>query len=318
MTHGEDMFSNAANGDVASLETGRTLEAEGGPTGAIPRRIIQTGRDRTLPPLFRASTANVRLLNPEFEYSFFDDAGVDAFVQETFPEFAAVFGAFRYRIQQIDFFRYLAVYHFGGFYLDLDVLLYRGLSDLLSRGCVFPFERLGVSKFLQRKYNQFWDLGNYAFAAQPGDPFLEKVIENCCRAQRDPSWVNPVLKSIPPILRPDSYVLSTTGPLLVTRTFAENPALHAGIHLLLPEDICDKKYWNKFGEYGLHLINSSWRPRGNSLYKVYRMIWRYVYLKTEKKTIAAAKVRRNEPRHCRRWERGTIPQTVLEKPNSEK
>jgi len=242
-----------------------------------------------LPPLYRAAAVNLKLLNPEFEYLFFDDADVDAFVKEIFPEFANIFQGFRYRIQQMDFFRYLAIYHYGGFYFDLDILLYEKLEDLLGFACVFPFERIGISSFFKNKYKMHWDIGNYAFAAKSGHPFLEKIIENCCRAQKDPDSIKPILQSIPAILRKSSFVLCTTGPLLVTKTFVENPQLHSSIEILRPGDICDRRNWNKFGEYGLHLRNGSWRTRSNYLYKLYWMIWKYCLAEAEKKNIIAAK-----------------------------
>ena len=36
----------------------------------IPRHIIQTGKSLDLPLLLKAAVANVRLLNPDFEYLF--------------------------------------------------------------------------------------------------------------------------------------------------------------------------------------------------------------------------------------------------------
>ena len=107
----------------------------------IPKRIIQTGKrpEQSLP--IRAFMSSVRLLNPDYEYLFFDDGRVEEFIAQEFPQYRAVFESFEAPIQRYDFFRYLAVYHFGGFYLDLDVLLGSGLSTLLERGCVFPFER---------------------------------------------------------------------------------------------------------------------------------------------------------------------------------
>ena len=56
----------------------------------IPKRIIQTGKTPDLPPLCRAAVANVRLLNPDFEYCFFDDDQVAAFIAEHFPEYHAL------------------------------------------------------------------------------------------------------------------------------------------------------------------------------------------------------------------------------------
>jgi mannosyltransferase OCH1-like enzyme len=104
----------------------------------IPRRIIQTDKSADLPLLAKAATTNLRLLNPDFEYLFFDDAQVEEFIDAEFPQYRSVFDSFSARIQRYDFFRYLAVYRFGGFYFDTDVFLASSLEDLLGFGCVFP------------------------------------------------------------------------------------------------------------------------------------------------------------------------------------
>ena len=116
-----------------------------------------------------AQTAKVTmtLLNPGFEYLIFDDNAVDAFVAERFPHYGNVFASFPYRIQKIDFFRYLAVWELGGFYFDLDVFLVSSLDPLLQRNCVFPFEELTFT-FGQKlpetkpKYDYKFELDNWA------------------------------------------------------------------------------------------------------------------------------------------------------------
>ena len=115
---------------------------------------------------------------------FFDEARVQAFIDQEFPQYRVVFDSFRFPIQRYDFFRYLAVYRHGGFYFDLDVMLASGLSDLLEFGCVFPFEALTLNEFLRNHHNMDWEIGNYAFGAAAGHPFLEAIIENCVRAKR--------------------------------------------------------------------------------------------------------------------------------------
>jgi len=122
----------------------------------IPRRIIQTGKQVQQPLRNRAMIANLKLLNPDYEYLFFDDDQVQTFVQREFSQYRRVFDSFRFSIQRYDFFRYLAVYHYGGFYFDLDVLLARGLSELLKTGCTFPFEGLTFSHFLRDRYKMDW------------------------------------------------------------------------------------------------------------------------------------------------------------------
>ena len=79
----------------------------------IPARIIQTSKHRELPLSARAAVANLKALNPRFEYLLFTDDDVTAFVQKEFPDLREVFETFPFRIQRYDFFRYLAVYRLG-------------------------------------------------------------------------------------------------------------------------------------------------------------------------------------------------------------
>jgi Mannosyltransferase OCH1 and related enzymes len=239
---------------------------------SIPPRIIQTGKHRKLPLLAQAAVANLRCLNPDFDYVFFDDDAVNQFIASEFPKHRELFESFPYRIQRFDFFRYLAVYKLGGFYFDLDVFLAKGLGDLLAHSAVFPFEELTTNAYLRRELHTDWEIGNYAFAAAPGNRFLEAVIENCVRAQCDPDWVKPMLQHIPTWFRRDYEVLNTTGPGLLTRTLMENPELANHVTVLFPPDVCDESAWHQFGDYGVHAMEGSWRS-GGILHRKLRNLW---------------------------------------------
>ena len=245
----------------------------------IPKRIIQTGKHIELPLRSRAMVSNLRLLNPEFEYLFFDNEGVQSFIDQEFPRYRAVFDAFQFPIQRYDFFRYLAVYRYGGFYFDLDVMLASDLSSLLNSGCVFPFEGLTLSRYLRKHHKLDWEIGNYAFGAAPGHPFLKAVIENCVRAQKDPDWIKPMMAGFPPLLRSEYLVLNTTGPGLITRTLAENAELAKEVQVLFPKDLSDMSTWNRFGDLGIHIMEGSWRTRGAFLRRRMANYWEYWQLK---------------------------------------
>ena len=229
----------------------------------IPRRIIQTSKSSDLPLLEKAAVTTIRLLNPEFEYLFFDDMQVEEFIDTQFPEYRQVFDSFPVRIQRYDFFRYLAIYRLGGFYFDTDVFLASNLSELLEFKCVFPFEELTNNRFLREEYGMDWEVGNYAFGAAAGHPFIAAIIENCIRAQKDPEWSQPMMRSIPKLCRDEYYVLNTTGPGLVTRTLAEFPEAAMQIKVLFPDDVRDRKNWSRFGNYGVHVPQGSWHDRKN-------------------------------------------------------
>ncbi|MBL9201293.1 MAG: hypothetical protein JNL39_12350 [Opitutaceae bacterium] len=242
-------------------------------TSVIPRRIIHKLRSRNLPPLEKAALASMMALNPSFEHVHFDETEMEQFVDREFPEYRPVMDAFALRIQRYDFFRYLAVYRLGGFYFDLDVFLNRGLDDLCDSGCVFTFEELTLSRFLRDEHHIDWEIGNYAFGAAAGHPFIRAIIDNCVRAQSDSDWASRMLSDIPLIFRDGFNVLFSTGPGLVTRTLAENAGRARSVKVLFPPDVRDESSWHKFGDYGVHLMASSWRGRDGILKRRAKAIW---------------------------------------------
>jgi inositol phosphorylceramide mannosyltransferase catalytic subunit len=238
----------------------------------IPRRIIQTGKSHSLTLKQRAFVANLQLLNRDYEWCFFDDGEVARFVADEYPQYRGVFDQYAHAIQRVDFFRYLAVHRLGGFYFDLDVLLAANLGPLLPLGCVFPFEGLTFSKLL-RSRGMDWEIGNYAFGATAGHPFLNAVIENCARAQRDTKWCRQMLGGVPPLSKPEHEILYSTGPGIVSRTWCEETAAAASVTVLFPDDVCDVAAWNRFGEFGVHLMDGSWRSEGTFLRRRLAQRW---------------------------------------------
>ena len=290
---GGSRHSNYHPDAINTTRTGETAPMQRG----IPKRIIQTGRHALQPLHIRAMMANIRLLNPDYEYLFFDDERVQAFIDQEFPQHRAVFDSFRFPIQRYDFFRYLAVYRYGGFYFDLDVMLASGLSDLLKFGCVFSFEGLTLSNYLRNHLKMDWQIGNYAFGAAAGDPFLKAIIENCVKAQTDSNWVKPMMRGYPPLFTSEYLVLNTTGPGLISRAFAENPEVAQTVTVLFPDDVCDLDNWNCFGDFGFHSIEGSWRTR--SSYILRRLAQRWEGLKIQrvlKESRKLGRTRRHVPR----------------------
>jgi len=277
------MALSTTKGDASSEVAATDLSADGAAEAQplfgqkIPNRIIQIGKDQQFSVRQKAVMANMRLLNGDFEYLYFDNQQKEEFVRRMYPQYASVYDSFRYPIQKYDFFRYLAVHFYGGFYFDIDVLLASGLSPLLELGCVFTFEAITTSHYLRNDLSMDWQIGNYAFGATPQHPFLEAIIENCVRGQRDPDWMKPMMRGTPPFRGDEFYVINSTGPGLVSRTYAENADLAKMITVLYPDDVCDHRNWNGFGEFGTHLADSSWRSKQSFLKsKLSGYLWRWI------------------------------------------
>jgi len=244
----------------------------------IPARIIHiyaapAGQSEELPLFNQAALTNTRLLHPDFEHVFFGKAEMEDFLRKEFPQFQEVIASFPQPIQRFDFFRYLAVYRLGGFYLDTDVFLARSLKPLLNSECVFAFEELTISKFLRENCGMDWELANYGFGAAPNNAFLGAIIKNCIRALTEPTWANQMLRGIPRFFQPSFFAPVTTGPGMVSRTFAENPEVVRNVAILFPDDVCDERTWHQFGNFGVHAQQGSWRLDGSYLRRRLANLW---------------------------------------------
>lgn len=208
--------------------------------------IIQTWKSNEVPAHYIQFMSNIRELNPHANFLFFTDEDIVEFVRERCPEYYDTFVGLKYKIQQLDFFRYLAVYYYGGVYLDLDMDICRSFDDLDLSRCSFPVETLGLK-------NPNFLVGNYAFYSPKGDPFLKHIIENIVRPViADEEIEKAQIGHCDP---PEQvYVYFTTGPELVTRsyrTFADP----ASVGLLEPAPYAE----NCFGKYGYHRCYGAWK-----------------------------------------------------------
>lgn len=244
----------------------------------IPRRIIQIyspppGKPAELPLINKASATSIKTLHPDYEYILFNWDDMVGFINDRFPEYRDFFDSLPLRILKFDFFRYLAVYELGGFYFDLDIFLAKKLDTLLPCNCVFSFEELSVNSYFRQNYSHDWELANYGFGASPRNPFILAIIENCIRGQKDREWSRQMLSGIPAVFQSQFIAPFATGPGLVTRTFIENSSLRDKISVLFPDDVRDPQNWQKFGNFGVHLMQSSWRKRENFIKSKLARIW---------------------------------------------
>lgn len=212
----------------------------------IPRIIIQTWKTTNLPSPLQQLQDKVRMHNPNYEYLFFDDVGVDRFVQSHYVEYWDTFQRLTPRIKQIDFFRYLAVLHHGGFYLDMDMEVTASLDSVRNHGvgaaAVFPMEySRNTDDVLQRKGIAYL-MGNYAFAAVQGSAALRAIVDGIHRGVIPPHDIprNSLFKE----------VLYTTGPVLVTYVLHGRKDVRVMQSTKYPE--------SGFGEVARHLLMHSW------------------------------------------------------------
>lgn len=226
----------------------------------IPKIIIQTWKTNSIPPKYKTLVDSLKTMNPDYEYKFFTDEDIDIFLQTEYPDYFKTYKALPYAIQRFDFFRYIAVYHFGGFYFDLDMLSLEPLdTSVLEKGCVFPIDYyLEPSLCVNRRFTYFcgrtdYLLGQYAFGAYKKHPFIKELIDGIHNAL--PQIVkNAPIQNVYNKQYYHLYIYQTTGPDYVTKTYLENEWDTKTDIYILPYP---KQQF--FGKYAEHKYYGTWK-----------------------------------------------------------
>lgn len=132
----------------------------------IPRIIWQTNfTNRVTLPVYLNYLFN-RLMAPSFEYRFMITEERCDFIAEHYPEILPHYERLQIGAAQADLWRLLVLHKFGGVYLDIDAHQISPLGRVLGREHeeLYVTTRRGV-------------LSNYFIASKPGNPNLQRLIE---------------------------------------------------------------------------------------------------------------------------------------------
>lgn len=229
-------------------------------TTKIPKIIVQTWKDNNIPEKYISEIKSVKNLNPDYKYIFFTDKDIEDFLKNYYPEYLKTYNKLPIKIQKIDFFRYIAIYHFGGFYLDLDITCLENFDDLLNFDSVFPLDLFitkercdsGVARYVEYcKRGVKYFIGQYAFGASKNNDFIKVLIDNI-HNNIDEILANYELIKDGPNLAERVFVYDSTGPDYVTRMYLDYDHQDK-VHVLeFPEDQC-------FGKYAKHNHFGTWK-----------------------------------------------------------
>src|SRR5210317_466133 len=217
--------------------------------------IIQTWKSNEIPGHYKPFIESVFKYTKNWNYMFFNDNEIERFIDEKMPEYRTTFDNLTYKIQKIDFFRYLAVYYYGGVYLDLDILLHTDLDGIIENPemCKFPVEIDTIKDTVITRHDFHSLIGNYAFYAPAKHPFLKQIIDNICNSRMSEEDIL-LAQSTNGDSTKEVYVYCTTGPLMVTQSYIDYEN-KSDIELLRPSPY----RVNFFGDYGKHCSYGSWK-----------------------------------------------------------
>jgi len=222
----------------------------------IPKNIIQVWKtwSNKIPEMFSSNIKLLKKKTPDYTYMLFKDAMIDDFFIENYPDYFKTYNKLPTNIQKVDFCRYVLLYHYGGFYFDMDIKMLEPLDDsLLTNECVFP-----VDEFINKnecegdiRFDYFCGkidilLGQYGFACSIKSPFMKQLIDSIHNN------VDKYITSYKSIKNIEYFVYKTTGPDFVTKEYIE-------YNNKKDIKILTYKERQHFGKYAKHDYIGTWK-----------------------------------------------------------
>ena len=220
---------------------------------AIPKIFHQTYKAKDIAEPYKTYRQKLLDLHPGWEYLFYDDNDCREIVSRYFPSFLPIYDSRVADIQRADIFRMMAVYAFGGFYLDIDVECINSLDQLCEFRCVFAEEITLTKEETEKKgHRDPVRVANYMFGSEPGHPFLLHVLKKM--AEESPREIITV-----------DDVLESTGPGLLTTVYFDCKDKFPDVVLLPNNDRICRHHGAiscHFGNYAKHHHAGSWVREG--------------------------------------------------------
>lgn len=168
-----------------------TLQAQ-----MIPRHIMQTNERNEVPVQMKDAMDRIVALNPEYAYSYYNDADALAFIAANFsPDVVKAYKKVNPGAFKADLFRYCWLYINGGVYLDTGMNPVRPLREIIRSGDTFVSAEDCGHKAIY----------NAIMMAVPNHPILKSAIDDSVKVILNEEY--------------DHEMLYITGPGRLRRSF---------------------------------------------------------------------------------------------------
>jgi mannosyltransferase OCH1-like enzyme len=218
----------------------------------IPQILHLTCKEKPIPERYQFFLQRMIDFHPGWKCILYDDQEAEIIISQHFPKILDIYRSYPYGIQRSDIFRIIAVYLYGGFYLDLDIYCLEKLDELCSHTIVLGEEKTLTeeqNKVLRHKYPL--RIANYMFGSVPGHKFWLE-------------FLNEAMRLSPMRIETEDDILNSTGPGLLTDVYHEKRSGYPDIVLLpRPGYKCMNKWCQQdschFGHFAAHFHLGSWR-----------------------------------------------------------
>jgi mannosyltransferase OCH1-like enzyme len=244
--------------------------------GEFPRIIHRTWKTVDVPARWADGASSCRDVNPDHHYCHWTDDELEKFIGVEYGWFLPTYRRYTYNIQRVDAARYFLLYHYGGVYIDLDLVCRRPFVEILAGKAV------STSSSLSKNDDDNDDVvfvetlpvgvtNEFLAVRRAGDPFMRDVF-NGLMSNADTYYFFPY-----------PTIMFSTGPMYLSHQLwhmQETAAKTAtgngnGNRNGTRARIIERRLFER--EYFQHLVGSSWhRWDGMIIWTFFR--FRYAFL----------------------------------------
>lgn len=102
----------------------------------IPKIVHQTWKSKVLPDILDNIYKYNQKINPDYEFKLWShspgEPEINIFLKEYYPELYVIFEKAKYGVQKGDIARLAILYHYGGIYIDLDIICLKSFNNLID------------------------------------------------------------------------------------------------------------------------------------------------------------------------------------------
>lgn len=110
--------------DIAPCTSCRNLKHDSSISGKIPHHLHQIfffETSDTLPDKLISARNSWIHYHPNYNYTLWNKTSIDILIDKEYPFLRKLYDSYGHWVRRADVARYLVLYHFGGWYVDLDV-----------------------------------------------------------------------------------------------------------------------------------------------------------------------------------------------------
>ena len=202
--------------------------------------IHQSWSTETLPAKYLTLKIKNKKFFKDWKYKLWTDDQNKFFIKNKYPSFYKIYENYNHYINKVDAVRYFYLYEYGGLYMDLDVMIIKDITNLLSENKCCLFSQTAINDYFKFKnYKKYID--PMIMYSPPKNKFIEKLIKKLHNYNK---------KEYKEIL--DN--MKVAGPGFLTDNYKPNKNV-----LLINNKIVTQKTKDNFNNlYGIHLCHNTW------------------------------------------------------------